>query len=173
MTDASLTPPSTSQLVADRLEILDVVTRYCTAIDQRDFERLRECFTPDVHATYQDRELEPGVGALVDFVRGVGPTVYPVDVVEIVLSTHTVGNHTANVHGDRAWAETYVTACLVDRPVDGLRMRTRGVRYIDELTRTTDGWRIHRRTHVCDWTRRDELEWSASSFVPPPPAHRG
>jgi hypothetical protein len=31
------------------------------------------------------------------------------------------------------------------------QMRVRGVRYLDLLVRTTDGWRIRRRTHRPQW----------------------
>ena len=38
--------------ISDRLEISDLLTRYCTAIDAKDYELLDECFTPDARVDY-------------------------------------------------------------------------------------------------------------------------
>jgi hypothetical protein len=145
----------------DRWGILDTVTRYFTAIDRRDFELLRRVFTADVDAVYEGVQVCGGLDALLAFVTGRGEIRLPVDVVDIQLSMHVIGNHVAEIDGDVARAESYALAHLVDRPTSGPRLRTRGLRYQDELVRTADGWRIRRREHLCDWMRLDELQWAA------------
>lgn len=149
----------------DRWGILDTVTRYFTAIDRRDFALLRDVFTPDVDAVYEGVQVAGGIDALLAFVTGTSEIRLPVDVVDLQLSMHLIGNHVAVVEGDTARAESYALAHLVDRPADGPRLRTRGLRYQDELVRTADGWRIRRREHLCDWMRRDELLWAADAVV--------
>lgn len=155
-------------MIEARTAILDVVTAYFVAIDHRDFDALHRCFTDDVVADFDGKAVGPGRDAVIDFCAGRGPVDYPVDIVDIRLSHHQISNHLVHVEGDRAWAETYATAHLVDNPPSGLRMRTRGLRYLDAFVCTADGWRISERRHVCDWMRLDSLEWSAASIAPLP-----
>lgn len=150
----------------DRWGILDTVTRYFTAIDRRDFALLREVFTPDVDAVYEGVQVAGGIDALLAFVTGTSEIRLPVDVVDLQLSMHLIGNHVVVVEGDVARAESYALAHLVDRPPSGTRMRTRGLRYQDELVRTPQGWRIRRREHLCDWMRLDDLQWAADKVLP-------
>jgi hypothetical protein len=162
----------TDRFVRDRIEILDVVTRYFTSVDHRDFERLRTCFTDDAVGSFEGNEVGPGVDALMDFFEGRSVVEFPVEIVDLQLSHHLLSNHTVAIEGDRAWAETFATAHLVDRPPGGPRLRTRGLRYEDELARTAAGWRISRRVHVCDWMRLDTLLWAADRVGEQPPPLR-
>ncbi len=149
----------------DRWGILDTVTRYFTAIDRRDFELLRAVFTEDVEAVYEGITVAGGIDRLLAFVTGTSDIRLPIDVIDIQLSMHFVGNHVATVEGDVARTETYALAHLVDRPPSGPRLRTRGLRYQDELVRTNDGWRIAKREHIFDWMRLDVLEAAAESVT--------
>jgi hypothetical protein len=150
----------------DRWAILDTVTRYFTAIDRRDFELLREVFTDDVDAVYEGVTVAGGIGRLLAFVTGTSEIHLPVDVVDLQVSTHFLGNHVAAISGHSARTETYALAHLVDRPGGTQRMRTRALRYQDELVRTPEGWRISKREHLCDWMRLDRIEWAADAVVP-------
>lgn len=150
----------------DRWGVLDVVTRYFTAIDRRDFALLRDVFTEDVEAVYEGVQVAGGVEALIAFVTGQSEIRLPVDVVDLQLSMHFLGNHVAEIDGDVARAESYCLAHLVDRPAAGPRMRTRGLRYLDELVRTPLGWRIAKREHLFDWMRNDELLGAATGIHP-------
>jgi ketosteroid isomerase-like protein len=153
--DADLTSP---RYVADRLAIRDTVTRYFTAIDHRDFELLRRCFTDDVVAVYEDVQVAGGVDRIIDFCSGKSEFRFPLEIVDIERSMHFMGNHAAEVTDDTATSETYALAHLVDRPPSGRRMRTRGLRYVDELARQPDGsWLISRREHILEWMRADDL----------------
>jgi hypothetical protein len=150
---------------SDRWEILDTVTRYFTAIDRRDFALLARVFTLDVEARFEGVQVAGGLDRLLAFVTGTSEIRLPVEVIDLQVSMHMVGNHVATVEGDLARAETSALAHLVDRPPGGPRLRTRGLRYQDELVRTVDGWRIRRREHLCDWMRRDVIEWAADAVV--------
>jgi hypothetical protein len=151
---------------ADRWDILDTVTRYFTAIDRRDFELLRRVFTVDVDAVFEGTQVAGGIDRLLAFVTGTSDVRLPVPVIDLQLSMHFIGNHVATVDGDIAHAETYALAHLVDRPRGEPRMRTRGLRYVDELVRGDAGWRIRRREHLCDWMRLDTFEWAADAVLP-------
>lgn len=142
--------------MSDRWAISDVVNRYFLAVDTRDWPRLRSCFTDDVEAVYEGVRVAGGLDRLMAFLTGKSEIGYPLEIVDLRQSMHFMGNHTATVDGDAAVAETYALAHLVDAPPAGLRMRTRGLRYRDELVRVGGGeWRIRRREHILEWMRLD------------------
>jgi SnoaL-like domain len=164
---------STPDRAADRVDILDTVTWYFMAIDRRDFAALHSVFTADIEAVFEGVRVAGGIDRLIAFVTGASDVSLPVDVVDLQLSMHFIGNHVATIDGDRARTETYALAHLIDRPAGVPRMRTRGLRYVDALVRTAEGWRIAKREHICDWMRDDSFAWAAprviaSSLVEPP-----
>jgi hypothetical protein len=163
---AFLSDERSARVSDERWSILDTVTRYFTAIDRRDFALLRQVFTTDVDAVFEGTQVAGGLDRLLAFVTGTSDIRLPVDVIDLQLSMHFIGNHVASVSGDVAQSETYALAHLVDRPMGKPRLRTRGLRYVDELLRTDHGWRIRRREHLCDWMRLDHIEWAADAVFP-------
>ena len=134
--------------VTDRYEIRDLVTRYAVAVDRKDWAAVRACFTDDATCDYA-------------WFRGDLATV--LDLIERGLSrfestTHLVGNHLAEVTTDTATAETYALCHHRLRTPDGAVDRRAGLRYLDKLVRTPQGWRIVRRDVVVDWERTDPVE---------------
>jgi 3-phenylpropionate/cinnamic acid dioxygenase small subunit len=120
----------------DRQDISDVLVRYATGIDRRDWPLFRTVFTDDCELDYGEIGVWKGVDAVADFMEQVhamaGHTM------------HRLSNQAITVQGDKATARTYI---------DGLIMfgdNKSGVNaigfYDDEIVRTPDGWRIaHRR----------------------------
>ncbi|MFV8161526.1 nuclear transport factor 2 family protein [Mycobacterium sp. 134] len=119
----------------DRLDIVDVLVRYATGIDRRDWPLFRTVFTDDCVLDYGQIGAWNGVDAVTEFMDQshamAGHTM------------HRLSNHAIAVDGDAATARTYI---------DGLIMaqdNNSGVNavgfYDDELVRTADGWRIARR----------------------------
>jgi 3-phenylpropionate/cinnamic acid dioxygenase small subunit len=122
----------------DRTEIHDVLVRYATGIDTKDWARFRTCFTRDVHADYGDIGVWNGVGAITDWMadthRDMRATNHMITNIAIELSAD----------GASAHATSYVHAVLVlaaDRAhsVDAVGS------YSDTLVRTAEGWRISSR----------------------------
>jgi hypothetical protein len=147
-----------ARYVADRLAIADTVTRYFTAIDHRQFDMFADVFTDDVEAVYEGVQVAGGLGRIMDFCMGRSEHHFPLEIVDIERSMHFMGNHHVDLDGDTARSETYALAHLIDRPPEGRRMRTRGLRYVDELARQPDGrWLISKRAHILEWMRLDEL----------------
>jgi hypothetical protein len=159
-------PRMGEELVSARQAILDVVSRYFIAIDHRDWEVLRTCFAADVTGIYEGVQVAGGVDRLMDFFEGRSTFGFPVEIIDLQVSMHFIGTHAARIEGERAFAETYCLAHLVDRPGDEPRLRTRGLRYVDELACIDGGWVIRHRRHILDWTRADRLEWAAPSIEP-------
>lgn len=119
----------------DRLDIIDVLVRYATGIDRRDWPLFRTVFTDDCVLDYGDIGKWNGVDAVTEFMDQshamAGHTM------------HRLSNYAIVVDGDTATARTYI---------DGLIMaqdNSSGVNavgfYDDELVRTAGGWRIARR----------------------------
>ena len=118
-----------------RDEITDVLVRYATGIDRRDWALFRSCFTDDCEADYGDIGRWQGAEAITDWMaRTHEPCGH---------TLHRLTNLAVTVNGDAATARTYVDA-LIMFGADGGGTRAAGY-YDDELVRTADGWRIARR----------------------------
>ena len=125
--------------ISDRIEIQDLMVRYARAIDTKDYGLLDTCFMPDAHVDYVS---SGGVAGKYPEVR-----VW----LEKALSPfshmmHFIGNTTLELDGDRASARTYVVNPMGFTNPDGsLHVFTVYAHYVDELSRTPDGWRIAKR----------------------------
>ena len=132
----------------DRLTIQDLMVQYFVNVDCRVWQPVKDVFVP---------------GTLVDY-SGVLPIADAVPAEEVVdriaaaielyaTTTHQMGNHIVVIDGDTAQAETWVTAIhtYADPERNGGRLPIAGLRYLDQLVRTEDGWRIQHRRVTTDW----------------------
>lgn len=126
---------TTADIRADQHDIGEILVRYTTGIDRRDWDVLRSCFTDDVVAEYQDVDNWNDADALVSFMEQAHAA--------MGHSLHRVSNFAIEVDGDTATARCYVDA-LNMTPDGQSGIQTTGF-YDDELVRTADGWRIARR----------------------------
>lgn len=119
----------------DRQDIIDVLIRYATGIDRRDWPLFRTVFTGDCALDYGEIGTWHGVDAVTEFMTQAhamaGHTM------------HRMSNHVVELHGEPAAARTYVDSLIM-----GSDNRS-GVNaigfYDDDLVRTDLGWRIARR----------------------------
>jgi 3-phenylpropionate/cinnamic acid dioxygenase small subunit len=120
----------------DRSDIAEVLVRYATGIDRRDWDLFRTCFTDDVHADYSEAgEIWESADAITGFMAashaGMGHTM------------HQLSNLVIAVDGDRVTARSYVDAVLM---AEGGQTGLNPIGfYDDELVRCGNGWRIARR----------------------------
>jgi 3-phenylpropionate/cinnamic acid dioxygenase small subunit len=132
----------------DVLAIRDVIDRYATALDRRDWDHLRSCFTTNCRADYEGfgswTEREPLVAWLDTIHRELGPTL------------HRITNHQIEVDRDRARATSYLDALLQLRQQDDQDLLHVVGKYVDELIRTDEGWRISDRLVETLWRRREK-----------------
>ncbi|WP_085998678.1 nuclear transport factor 2 family protein [Nocardia vinacea] len=121
----------------DQAHVSDVLIRYATGIDQRDWPLFRTCWTPDVEADYGEIGTFSGVEALTDFMiaahEAMGPT------------HHRLSNFVIDIDGDRANVRSYVHAVLLAVPGDPSSWIDAIGNYEDVFVRTADGWRISKR----------------------------
>jgi 3-phenylpropionate/cinnamic acid dioxygenase small subunit len=125
-------------LLADRLDVIDVVNRYATALDSRDWDLLDRVFAADVKAEFG--RSYAGCEAVKELVRrhlgGCGPT------------QHLLANHRVEVSGDEASCVASVRAFHAGRGAQAGQIYELLGEYHDRLRRTGAGWRISSRRMV-------------------------
>lgn len=128
----------------DRLEIQDLLVRYGTALDDRDWARLSTCFLPDAVADYGGLGERRGFAEIESICRR---ALEPLD-----ASQHFISNFEIEVQGDVAHSRCYLLAQHVRREAPGGPHYLLAGVYRDELVRTPEGWRIRRRELQTIWT---------------------
>ncbi|MDX2166959.1 MAG: nuclear transport factor 2 family protein [Deltaproteobacteria bacterium] len=135
----------------DRAAIQDLLARYAHGVDRRDLDTVAACFTPD--AGYQGSLGTGTIAVALDALRDRMP--------RYRTTMHFLTNVLIELHGDRASSETYALVYHRLEGEDEDEDFVVGVRYLDELTRFPDGWRITRRRTAMEFQRRDAV-------MPPP-----
>lgn len=135
------------QELTDRLDITDVLTRYCTALDSRQWDLLEQVFTVDARAEYGSVGSPAGLAEITEGIRG---TIGDLDATQ-----HLIGNVAVTLAGDTATASCYLMSQHLRTGVPEGETYMIGGRYVDELTRTPDGWRIT--------SRRLERMWASGN----------
>ena len=128
----------------DRQAIADLVIRYTTAIDERDWALLRTCFTNDAIADYGDLGRYEGVDAIVPGCRE------PLS--RLDASQHLLGNIVIEITGENTAVVTSKVQAqhfLVNAAGDPTA--TIGGTYVDDLSRQEDGWRIAKLSFRASW----------------------
>jgi hypothetical protein len=135
--------PDAVQALLDRAAIQDVLLRYARGVDRRDLDLVASCFTAD--AAYD--------GALARGTIADALAALRVAVTRYTATLHFLGNQLIELDDDAARSETYALAH--HRLADGT-LRVVAVRYVDELVRRPEGWRIARRVAHREWERVEE-----------------
>jgi ketosteroid isomerase-like protein len=135
------------QALADRAAIQDLVVGYFLAVDRRDWEAVRGCFSDDADLDYAvfrgtRDEVLPAIQ------RGLG---------FFDSTMHCAGNVLVELAGDVARCESYAVCYHRYRDGDGLVDRVCALHYRDALARQDDGWRIRRRRVTFVWERLDPV----------------
>jgi ketosteroid isomerase-like protein len=129
------------QEISDRLEIEQLLIRYCHAVDRRDWAAYRAVYTDD--AVIDDVSAGPGrsVNEMVEFLSEA--------LDRVVLIQHAISTSLVDIDGDRAAART-VCHCpvVLDRGDGESAMYFQGLWYEDELVRTAGGWKISKRAET-------------------------
>jgi len=138
-----MTDPSLDEMVREvwnKQKIREVVTNYCRGVDRMDRELLMSCYHPDAiddHGFF--------VGGREDFWDWVNH--YHNNAQS--AHQHIITNHTCDLDGDTAHAETYWLMAGMDAQDHTLTIG--GGRYIDRLEKRDGEWRIAARKCVSEW----------------------
>jgi len=121
----------------DKEQIVEVLIRYATGIDSKDWPLFRSCWTDEIDVDYQQLGRFTSADALTEVMtrlhENMGPTY------------HRLSNFVIAVDGDRATARSYVHAVLMLQPDDSTNWVDALGHYDDIFVRTQGGWRIRER----------------------------
>jgi 3-phenylpropionate/cinnamic acid dioxygenase small subunit len=137
MDDATAT-----RYLLDRVQIEDLAKRYAHAIDGRDWDAVDACFAVD--AFVQGTQSSGPYPAYIAGLR--------VGVESYRTTMHFFGNQRVDIDGDSAHLVTYGIAYHLGS-ADGTADFVIGVRYIDDVVRSGEGWIIAKRTVQGIWRR--------------------
>ncbi len=126
------------QELLDIQAIRSLLERYAFAMDRRDTELMRTCFTPDADLSY--------FGGLKKFNRDSFSDQLVSGLTPFKTINHAISSIRVIVEGDTASADMHIfaTMMLADSPT----VIIRGVHVVDEYLRTADGWKISKRAHA-------------------------
>ncbi|WP_433526932.1 nuclear transport factor 2 family protein [Nocardia pseudovaccinii] len=134
----------TDTLIADRIEIADLFTRFARLLDEVRYEDVDTVFTEDVEV-HSPRIQVRGIDKVADFLRQ--------SQVEGELTQHTTTDLLVQVDGDRAAASAN---SLVYYYRDGQPPhQTGGLRLAGTAVRTSAGWRLREARIMLAWMRKD------------------
>lgn len=147
------------ELIA-RSQIMDVLYRYCRAVDRGDVDELRTIYHADGTDTHGSFD---GLGA--DFAP------YIVDKMDAatLLGQHHITNAIIELEGDKARVESYFLAIQPYNSVEGEHLLGLvGGRYLDLFEQRAGRWAIARRTVLLDWSRAELPgdDWPAQATFP-------
>ena len=111
---------------ADKQDIAEVLVRYATGIDTRDWALFRTCFTDDLVAEYEGIATWHGSAEITASME--------TSHAEMGHTMHQLANLAITVDGDEATARSYVDAVLMAAD-GGSGLNPRGI-YEDRLVRT-------------------------------------
>jgi hypothetical protein len=129
--------------LSDRLEIDDLISRYATAVDSRDWDLFRSCFVPDAAIDYTT--AGGASGGVDDIAKWLEETLSLFS-----LSVHYVTNREVTLDGDSAngWLAYFNPNTLADGSV-----LMSGGHYRDAYVRTDDGWKFASRATEGNWLK--------------------
>lgn len=124
----------TDQLsISDRLDIADLLVRYATGIDRRDWVLFRACFTNDFIGDYgvfgKWMSVDEITEAMIASHDSVGPTL------------HRLSNMAVTPSGGGALARSYVDAVLMPLETSGTVSQATGF-YDDTIVKIAGEWKI-------------------------------
>ena len=137
-TEDTMTPDE----LCDKYAITELLYRYATAVDTKDWDALRSVFTEDAHLDYSSVGYPPGprddVLALLQ--RALS---------QLPMSQHFVTNIEVDLHGDRATVRAkFYNPMQLPRVKDPTYC---GGNYHHEVVRTSEGWKSCRLTEESLW----------------------
>jgi hypothetical protein len=129
---------------ADRVEIVEVLSRYAQYVDERDWDRLDEVFVPGAVIDFSNngglRDTFPGIKSYLQESLSIFAAIQ-----------HYQTNFAVDLDGDRATVRNYVFTQMVSI-VDGAdQLLADGGFYDSVLVRTPDGWRLQEYVASLAW----------------------
>lgn len=143
---------------AERLAVSDVLHRYATAIDMKDFDLLHQVFDTEVETDFTSFGGKVVRCSRAEWVDTIRKTVGGLDATQ-----HLTGNHVHKIDGDTANLIAYLQAFHRFSDSRGEPDYFIGGYYNCDLVKKPEGWRISRYALITTWQRgnRDIMRESA------------
>ncbi|MGI8926311.1 MAG: nuclear transport factor 2 family protein [Tepidiformaceae bacterium] len=136
------------QLLADRAAISDVLHRYATGLDMRDWTLLRSIFTDQLDMDFSSIGMRPGPVTADAWVESARVLFAGFDATQ-----HLSANHVHDIRGDEATCTSYMRAEHFVLNNEGENYYTMGGYYTNALVRTEEGWKLRGVTLTVTWNR--------------------
>ncbi len=131
------------QTLADRIEIGDLLTRYATSVDTKDWDLFRSVFTEDATIDYTSAGGEKGtVAEMAEWLS----TTLPM----FETTQHLIANQEVAIDGDTATVRAMFYNPM--KFAGGDNMFWCGGYYNHSLVRTKEGWRSTRLVEETAWS---------------------
>jgi len=132
-----------SQQLADRQAIVDLIYRYCRAVDRLDIPLGHSIWHADAVADYGAAIYQgPGRGVIDHICAQHRHTLH---------HSHQISNVIVELDGDRAGSESYVTATLRLRREGQIKQMMVWSRYVDSWSRRSGRWGLDKRIAIRDF----------------------
>lgn len=141
----------------EKAKIVEVLFRYCRALDRRDRELLKSVFHPDAYD--QHSFFAGNAWEFADFVCDNSAT--------LGNTVHVVTNYLIELDGDVAYCESYGVACDQNAQIEGEKTFLLAVgRNLDRFEKRNGEWRIAERRIVYDVNQRAPVNesWTGEWF---------
>jgi hypothetical protein len=136
----------THDQISDHLEIEEVLTRYCYAVDDREWDIYRCLFTPD--AVIDDRVtggIESGIEEHIQYLSKA--------LSKVVLSQHAFSTVRIDLNGNTAQVRAHCSCPMVVKAGEADKhVFFQGLWYRNSIVRTHEGWKISRLVEEGYWT---------------------
>lgn len=130
------------QLIADRLQLIDVMSNYATGLDARDWPLWRSVFVDEVLFDLSSWTQQPARILNADRVVASQARMFA----QLTVTQHFITNHRVTIRGDDARVLAHMRAeHWIDTPSPtGSSRYTMFGYYDDAFVRTDEGWKITR-----------------------------
>jgi hypothetical protein len=136
----------TQDQISDRIEIGEILTRYCYAVDDREWDVYRGLFTPD--AVIDDRVtggIESGIEEHIQYLSQA--------LSKVVLSQHALSTVRIDLNGNIAQVRAHCSCPMVVEFGEAKKhVFFQGLWYRNSIVRTHEGWKISRLVEEGYWT---------------------
>ncbi|MFE0420437.1 nuclear transport factor 2 family protein [Streptomyces tendae] len=127
-----------TQNLLDIQAIRSLLDRYAFAMDRKDPELMRTCFTEDADLSYYGGLKRFNRDSFADqLLSGLEP---------FRTINHSVSSIQIVVEGDTAHGDMHIFATMMLKATPSVIVR--GVHVVDEYERTADGWKVSNRRHA-------------------------
>jgi len=139
---------TTLEYLKDRQDILDCIVREARSRDRHDEAMIASCYWEDA-----TNESGSGVTPASEFPAAANRG----HAASFAATSHNITNHSCELSGDTAYCESYVIGGLLSP--DENKCKFVGSRYIDQLERRGEEWRILRRRTIIDLVAEGDAAW--------------